>query len=184
MLHRAGLHVERVSLNDVNGGSILVFCRKGSGREPNDDIASLLVLEGELQLDSTKPYKEFAEKVASIGQGIHMRLAQYHPENIYLLGASTRGNTILQTFGINFARVAGAGERDPRKCGLLTAGTWIPIVSEEEARKNAELMLVLPYHFRKEIELREADYLRRGGRLLFPLPNPTVINRPSEVVLP
>lgn len=188
LLHRAGLHVAKVALNDVNGGSIQVWCRKGNGREPNDDIATLLALEGETGLDTLKPYDEFAKRIAIVGQNIHIRLAQYPHDRIYLCGASTRGNTLIQTFGINFARVAGAAERDPRKIGLVTAGTWIPIVSEEEARKHADLMLVLPYHFKAEIVERENSFLRRGGKLLFPLPVPTTVSHstgePVMVVRP
>jgi NDP-4-keto-2,6-dideoxyhexose 3-C-methyltransferase len=176
MLHRAGLHVEKVSLNDVNGGSIQFWCRKGMGREPNDDIATLMALEGEMGLDTLEPYAKFAERVEVTGNQIRIRLAQYPPEKIYICGASTRGSTILQTYGINFARVAGAGERDPRKIGMVMAGTWIPVVAEEEARKKADIQLVLPYHFKKEIVERESAYLERGGKLLFPLPVPTVVS--------
>ncbi|HJZ11029.1 MAG TPA: hypothetical protein VJ521_02695 [Acidobacteriota bacterium] len=32
-------------------------------------------------------------------------------------------------------------------------------------------MIVLPYHFRREIIRREKDVLANGGRLVFPLPH-------------
>ena len=45
-------------------------------------------------------------------------------------------------------------------------GTWIPIVSEAEARAHADDFLVLPWHFMDEIQMRERDFLARGGKLV------------------
>jgi hypothetical protein len=57
------------------------------------------------------------------------------------------------------------------KFGAYTPGTLIPIVSEEDAkRQNPACMLVLPWHFRNGILKREKDYLEAGGQLFFPLP--------------
>ena len=47
----------------------------------------------------------------------------------------------------------------------------IPIVSEADAHAmNPDYFLVLPWHFKEGIVKREAEFLRGGGRLLFPLP--------------
>jgi C-methyltransferase C-terminal domain len=54
-------------------------------------------------------------------------------------------------------------------------GTWIPIVSEAEARAHADDFRVLPWHFMEEIQTRESDFLARGGKLIVALPNPRII---------
>jgi hypothetical protein len=55
--------------------------------------------------------------------------------------------------------------------GKNTVGTWIPIVSEAEVRALADNFLVLPWHFMDEVQIREHDFLARGGKLVAPLPN-------------
>jgi hypothetical protein len=90
-------------------------------------------------------------------------------------GASTKGNTLLQVFELNHTVIRSAAERNPEKWGKYTVGTWIPIVSEAEARAHADNFLVLPWHFMDEIQMRERDFLARGGKLVAPLPNLRVI---------
>jgi NDP-4-keto-2,6-dideoxyhexose 3-C-methyltransferase len=67
--------------------------------------------------------------------------------------------------------IRSAAERDPEKWGRFTVGTWIPIVSEAEARAHADNFLVLPWHFMDEIQVRVHDFLARGGKLVAPLPD-------------
>ena len=60
---------------------------------------------------------------------------------------------------------------NPDKFGKFTPGTHIPILSEADAHAmNPGCLLVLPWHFRKNLIQREAAFLRRGGRMIFPLP--------------
>ena len=64
-----------------------------------------------------------------------------------------------------------AAERNPDKYGALTLGTDIPIVSEEESRAmNPDYYLVLPWHFKEEFIEREKEMLKKGVKLIFPLP--------------
>ena len=97
-------------------------------------------------------------------------------QEISVYGASTKGNTLLQVFGIDHTLIRSAAERNPEKWGRYTVGTWIPIVSEAEARVHADDFLVLPWHFMAEIQIRERDFLARGGKLMAPLPNLRVIS--------
>lgn len=172
MLSKNGLFVYHVGLNDVNGGSVRVWCRKVRPRRPDESLEPLLSLEKQAALDTLTPYTGFAERITFTKNTVIDSLSRFAFHHRYLCGASTRGNTLLQFFGMDDSFIAGAGERDERKHGHVTAGSWIPIVSEEEARVKAKIMLVLPWHFANEIAEREADFLNRGGELLFPLPTP------------
>jgi NDP-4-keto-2,6-dideoxyhexose 3-C-methyltransferase len=96
-------------------------------------------------------------------------------KRIFLYGASTRGSTLLQTLAMSEGFFTGAAERDQSKWGRQTVGTWVPIVSEETARKEAQVFFVLPHHFRRGIELREKKWLADGGELIFPLPRPVSV---------
>jgi hypothetical protein len=94
-----------------------------------------------------------------------------HGQEISAYGASTKGNTLLQVFGLDHTLIRSAAERNPEKWGKYRVGTWIPIVSEAETRAHADNFLVPPWHFMDEIQAREHDFLARGGKLVEPLPN-------------
>ena len=75
---------------------------------------------------------------------------------MYVYGASTKGNTLLQYFGLDHSLITAAAERNPDKWGKVTVGTHIPIISEEDARTaNPDYFLVLPWHFIEEFMIRE-----------------------------
>ena len=83
---------------------------------------------------------------------------------------------MLQFAGLGRKHLSAIAEVNPDKYGRVTPGSQIPIVSEEEAKAmRPDYMLVLPWHFREGILAREADYLRNGGRLIFPLPEIEIV---------
>jgi NDP-4-keto-2,6-dideoxyhexose 3-C-methyltransferase len=87
-------------------------------------------------------------------------------------GASTKGNTMLQYFGLDHSMITAASERNADKWGMVTVGTRIPIVSEAEARAaKPDYFLVLPWHFIEEFKAREHEYLSTTGKFIVPLPH-------------
>ena len=75
-------------------------------------------------------------------------------------------------------------ERNPDKVGLRTLGTDFELISEQRARDlRPSTMVVLPWYFKKEIVDREQDYLRQGGKLLFPMPYAHVVTKDREITL-
>jgi NDP-4-keto-2,6-dideoxyhexose 3-C-methyltransferase len=92
----------------------------------------------------------------------------------WILGASTRGNTLLQFYGIDKELVDGAVDKNRDKWGLRTVGTDIPVWSRTEAI-NPDNFLVLPYHFLDEFREQEKNFLEKGGKFLVPLPKFSVV---------
>ena len=171
--------------NDVNGGSFRLYIRNSDANvdgfgDPTfrtlagDRVQALRTHEREMALDSTETYAAFAFRVDRIKQDVVEFVNQHTAsgKRVYVYGASTKGNTLLQYFGLDRSRIGAAVERNPAKWGRVTVGTRIPIISEEEARAhNPEYFLVLPWHFINEFEQREKDYLYGGGRFIVPLPH-------------
>jgi len=92
-------------------------------------------------------------------------------KSVYVYGASTKGNTLLQFFGLNSQLIKKAAERDSLKWGKKTVGTEIPIISEEQARKeNPDYFLILPWHMVEYFKQREKEYLENGGKFIVPIP--------------
>ena len=91
-------------------------------------------------------------------------------KTVYVFGASTKGNTILQYYGLDSTLITAAAERSPEKWGKFTIGTGIPIVSEDEARRaRPDYFLVLPWAFFDEFYEREKDWRAGGGKFIVPL---------------
>jgi hypothetical protein len=92
-------------------------------------------------------------------------------------GASTKGNTLLQYFGIDNTLITAIAERSSYKFGHKTVGTNIPIISEKEMRKlNPDYLLVLPWHFIAEFIEREKNFLENGGKFIVPCPEFKIIS--------
>ena len=103
---------------------------------------------------------------------------------VFALGASTKGNILLQHFGIDKDKIQYISERNPDKVGLRCVGTDIELISEEKARSlKPKAMIVLPWYFKEEIVKREKKYINEGGELMFPMPYPHVVTKESEIKL-
>jgi NDP-4-keto-2,6-dideoxyhexose 3-C-methyltransferase len=183
------LVVSDVQLNDVNGGSFRVFIRnRGADRTllgdaayrrlAADRVSAMCAQEAKMGLGEPRTYLEFATWVERIKDDVSRFIGErvHSGKKVAVYGASTKGNVMLQYFGLDHGMITAASERNPDKWGKVTVGTRIPIVSEEEARTaKPDYFLVLPWHFVEEFRTREKNYLLGGGRFIVPLPHFTLI---------
>ena len=119
------------------------------------------------------PLNEFVERCEQMKSDLVEFLSAEikNGKKIYLYGASTKGNTLLQYYKLDNKFITAAAERNPEKYGRHTPGTHIPIISEQEMRKqNPDYLLVLPWHFKQEFLEREREYMNHGGQIIFPMP--------------
>jgi SAM-dependent methyltransferase len=176
-------------LNDINGGSLRAYIRNRDADPENfadatyrelarDRVQAMREQELKLGLADRDIYREFAFRVERIKRDTvdFVREAVGRGKKVHVYGASTKGNTVLQYFGLDHTLIAAAAERNPDKWGRVTVGTNIPIISETEARAAMpDYFLVLPWHFLQEFMAREHDYLYSGGRFIVPFPHFTLI---------
>ncbi len=180
MADRSGLKIIDLQINDVNGGSFAVTAARADApfREASADIVRLLKEEEALGLGSGGVYADFKARVFSHREQLLAELEGWRKRGKKVLGygASTKGNVILQFCGITPSILPCIAEVNADKFGAFTPGTKIPIVSEEQAHALApDCFMVMPWHFRKGLIQREAAYLKRGGKLLFPLPKLEIV---------
>jgi NDP-4-keto-2,6-dideoxyhexose 3-C-methyltransferase len=181
--------VSDVQLNDVNGGSFRVLIRNCGANETvfgdaayrtqaTERVNTLRAQEAKMGLSEAKTYREFAAWVERIKADVLRFISEqvHQGKTVAIYGASTKGNVMLQYFGLDHGLITAASERNPDKWGKVTVGTRIPIVSEEDARNSKpDYFLVLPWHFVDEFRDREKNYLLGGGRFIVPLPHFTLI---------
>ena len=184
MLEKEGLKVQRVELNEVNGGSIRLFIGKKestfAGPDNAREVERMRRDEKSLGLDSDQPYSAFCDNVLKVRDDLRRLLLDLARagKTVYLYGASTKGNVIIQFFGIDKTWVLKAADRNPDKWGKRTLGTDIPIISEEQARTDKpDYFLVLPWHFFEGFKQRERTFLEGGGKFIVPLPEVKVVGK-------
>jgi NDP-4-keto-2,6-dideoxyhexose 3-C-methyltransferase len=176
MLDRVGFSIVDVSFNDVNGGSFAITARKSRpGAVTHAPIVDeILARESAAGLATLDPLSRFAE--ATDRHRVELRRAidrlRGDGKRVAGMGASTKGNVILQYCGLGPDRIDCIAEVNDDKFGCFTPGTAIPIVSEADAlARSPDWFLVLPWHFRAGIVKRSDALFARKIGLIFPLPS-------------
>ena len=176
----AGLKIIDVSLNDTNGGSITITVAKIQSKyEVNTEyIDWLLAKETNFFCDSRKNLLMFSDKAKLHRDELKdLVLSLSSKSPIWGLGASTKGNTILQYCGFTSKEIAYIVDVNPRKWGCETPGSRIPIISENALKESkVNYMLVLPWHFRKNLLGKAQDFFVSGGKYIFPLPEIEIVS--------
>jgi NDP-4-keto-2,6-dideoxyhexose 3-C-methyltransferase len=169
LIEKHGMTITGIEMNDVNGGSARFYIQS-AGETPSSVKAAIAA-------EAPNNWPKFCLKLNTMRQLVieHLSAARKQGKRLAICGASTRGLTLLHFLGLGHETFSCAGDRDSRKHGRYYGNTGIPIVSEQEARENADVMLVLPWHFAREIIEREQAWLQAGGELVFPLPKPRVV---------
>jgi len=184
-----GMEIVDVELNDINGGSFRVFVmnknadKTNYGTAPLRDVAnykiqSMLEYEKSLNLSSTETWNIFMKDIDDLKLKVvnFIKQAKQEGKTIWGYGASTKGNTLLQYFGLDYTMIDAIAERSSYKWGLKTVGTNIPIKSEADMRiEQPDYLLVLPWHFISEFIKREKNYLAKGGKFIVPCPDFKII---------
>jgi NDP-4-keto-2,6-dideoxyhexose 3-C-methyltransferase len=178
MADKVGLKIIDVELNEVNGGSFsVVAAKQSSERTQSNEVGKVLEQEKRLGLVNLEPFRAFERRVKKCRQDLldFFDEARNQNKTVAGLGASTKGNVILQYCGITEARMGEIGEVNTDKYGSFTPGSLIPIVPQDEVlASRPDYLVVLPWHFRSFFE---QDARFKGVNLVFPLPE-------LEIVMP
>lgn len=180
---RVGFVIKDVELNNVNGGSIRLYLQKPKAPDnyltPADrDICkirvdSLLEWEEKNGFNEKQVYLDFYKRILALKKKTKgfIKKANKEGKTVWGYGASTKGNTLLQMFEIDYKLLEGIADKQEVKWGRRTIGTNIPIFSDEEMRKRKpHYLLILPWFFRQTFIEREKEYLEAGGVMIFPAP--------------
>lgn len=191
LMERNGLAVFDAATNAVNGGSLRAFITHADNKRAfteagQRNLDALADIERKLKLDQAQTYRDYFTKIQDLAGRVNNFLEREIQAGgkVFGLGASTKGNVLLQFLGITKERMPYISERNPDKVGLRTLGTDFELISEQRARDlRPSTMVVLPWYFKKEIVAREQEYLRQGGKLLFPMPYAHVVTKDQEILL-
>ena len=174
------LRVFDIKKNDINGASKQYFiCHQDAKFKINKKIVDkILKLEKRLNLSKEITFKNFFKIInkSKIQLNTFLKKAKKLKKSIHGYGASTKGNVLLQYYRIDNKTIEFIAERNKNKYNLYTPGSKIKIISESSSRSlNPDYYLVLPWHFKKEILIREKEIRNRGTKFIFPLPKLEIV---------
>ena len=176
MATRVGFHIVDVEFNDINGGSFSVTVRKKRIDDTlSVSIQGVLEHEDHLGLDTLRPYNEFSDRVLELKKEFlnFIRTEKALGKSFYALVASTKGNVLLQYYGLSSSEIDYVGEVNEEKVGGYTPGSWIPIIHEDDLLDmKPDYLIVLPWHF-KDFFIGCEKF--KSSKLVFPLPFLTII---------
>ncbi|MEI6300030.1 MAG: class I SAM-dependent methyltransferase [Betaproteobacteria bacterium] len=176
MADRVGFKILDVEFNDVNGGSFSITVEKSPGDEKAiPAVQAILDSERLSGMETLAPFEAFARRAENTKRDLiaFIKTAREEGKTVAALGASTKGNVLLQYCGFTANDIAFVGEVNAEKFDCFTPGSWIPIIPEAEVlARKPDYVVVLPWHFRRFfIENRKFS----GMSLVFPLPKLEVI---------
>ena len=169
LFEKNGLKIMKIEENEINGGSYRIFCKK--------NIKKSITYKENTNL---KDIMRFIKRVKKNKKACinFLKRSKIDKKKVFIYGASTKGNTLLQYYGINSKIIPYASERSPEKWGKYTINTGLKIISEQDAREiNPDYFFVMPYAFIKEFIEREKKWIKGGGKFILPYPNFKILNK-------
>lgn len=180
---RHGLTLVDVERLPIHGGSLRVFFQRADGPralEPDGAarVKALLEEESRWGVDQISFYQDFGEKVESLRHDLLTCLAKIKAEGkrVAVYGASAKSTTLLNYFGIGSETLDYVVDRSTAKQGHFTPGTHLPIrPTAALLETQPDYVLLLTWNFADEIFAQQAEYRRRGGRFIIPIPKLKVV---------
>jgi len=166
----------------IHGGSLRLFVSHDT--DVSESVRALLDEERETSMDQFSYYQHFAERVGRIRDSLLelLRGLKNEGKKIAAYAAAAKGATLINYVGIGTDLIDFVVDRNPHKHGFYMPGQHIPIYPcERLLEEMPDYVLVLAWNFADEIMQQQAEYLRRGGRFILPVPAPRVVEHGEGV---
>ena len=162
----------------VHHGQLRVHVQRQGEGTVQSSVEKILMAEKAAGLDKMSTYTAFAERAKKIKRDLHETLSNLaeRGERVAGYGAPAKGNTLLGFLDIGPQLLPYIVDKSPLKQGLYTPGTHIPVVRPEKLLDDQpDYVLLLAWNFADEIVAQQAEYQRRGGKFMLPVPEVRVL---------
>lgn len=163
---------------EIHGGTIRVYCARRGARPAKATVAEHLEREAAFGIRDPRVYEAFSEGVRANRETLRGLIGDLRgrKRTVWAYGASAKGNTLMNFFGLDASSVPKAIDDNPKKWGLFAPGSHMEIVGID-ALKTSEVdtLLLLAWNFEKEIRsrCRAAGY---AGDFILPVPQARLVS--------
>jgi len=173
---RHRLVVQQVERLAIHGGSLRLSVARGG--VPGESVEALLLEEKGWGVEGRAVYQGFGRRVETLIASIKALLMGLagRGASIAGYGAAAKGATLLNVLGIGREVVSFVVDRSPHKQGRYLPGVRVPILPPEALlERMPSHVLLLAWNLADEVLAQQADYRRRGGRFIIPIPEVVVV---------
>jgi len=167
--------VERLPLHH---GQIRVTFRRKGVTPIDSSVEQILVEERAIGLDRFDTYEAFARNARSLRNSLATVLGDLMAQGKRVVGygAPAKSSTLITFLKLGPNSIAYIADKSPLKQGRFTPGAHIPVVSPERLLEDQpDYVVLLAWNFADEIMAQQAEYRRRGGRFILPIPEVTIV---------
>jgi SAM-dependent methyltransferase len=178
LFSRHGLAVAEVERLPIHHGQLRVAVQRAEEATTAPSVERVLATERAAELDRLETFERFAEETRAIKSELRRTLGDLHGEGkrIAGYGAPAKGNTLLSYLELGPDLIEYIADRNELKQGRFTPQTRIPVVEPERLlRDQPDYVVLLAWNFADEVLEQQAEYRRRGGRFIIPVPHVRVV---------
>ena len=175
---RHSLEIYDVERLTIHGGSLRLFAGHRNTHPVDPKIGETLDRERSLGVNSSSYYECFSWNVLRLRRALGDLLRRIKSENrsIAAYGASAKGSTLLNFYGLGKETLDFVVDRSPHKQGRLTPGSHLPILSPDAlVEQKPDFALLLTWNFAEEILRQQQSYRSLGGKFIVPIPEVRII---------
>ncbi|MEX2220837.1 MAG: class I SAM-dependent methyltransferase [Candidatus Rokuibacteriota bacterium] len=178
LFRRHALVIRDVERIPIHGGSLRIFASRAEWAAPGEAVKRLLAEEAAWGVDRGEFYRGFGAKVERLRTALLELLAGLKAQGrrVAAYGASAKGSTLLNCFGIGAETLEFVVDRSTVKQGRYTPGTHLPILAPEKLLElKPDYLLLLTWNFADEILAQQQAFRDQGGRFIVPIPECRVV---------
>ena len=176
LVEYCGLSLFRVEIVPTQGESLRIFA--GRGRPVESSVELILEEERKAGLLDIETYKAFAERVYSNKLEV-LRLfdeLKSKGKKIAGYGASAKGNTLLNFYGLDRSYLAYLVNSTPFKQKLFSPGMHLQVFPPEHLREDIpDYLLLLAWNYKDAIFEKEKGLRAQGVKFILTFPELEVV---------